>query len=215
MYNRKYDFDWWFGTLQDECADTPRWASILQFIEKWCEPLGLREAPAARYHHGSFPGGLIDHMSRVMDIALNVAPTAYHDMPSDSVALCAGLHDLCKLGMMINGKPVPRYIPDKRFVPTEDVSKDNAPYLYNKELSSLAMSLQNCGIAWAWLSLSLAEWKAISFHDGMYVPENRNVFQSHQAEPLLLTIHFADITALQYELGRSGAWRTDMMLGRP
>lgn len=215
MYSRAYNFDWWIRSLARHCENIERWKAIEGFLTGWCELLGYKDTPAACYHHGAFKGGLIDHMSRVMDIALRVASVTFPSLPLDSVALCAGFHDISKLGMVINGVPVPRYLPNDKFDPKAEVNRKNAPYLINKELDGLSMTLQNSGIAWAWLPLSLAEWKAISFHDGMYVPENERVFRTHNAEPLLLLIHFADIIALQYETDRPGDLNVAKMLGRP
>lgn len=214
-YKRKYLYRWWWDTLTAHCSKTERWGDIYQFVTAWCEPLKYRTAPAACHYHGAWPGGLIDHMARVMDIALDVAPVVFPDLPLDSVALCAGLHDTSKMGMMINGKPVPRYVPNEAYDSRRDVSRENSPYRYNPELDKTSMTVQNSGIVWAWLPLSLAEWKAISFHDGMYVPENVGAFKMHNAEPLLLLTHFADISALQYETGRAGNLNVDKMLGRP
>lgn len=96
-YSVRYTYDQWFEKMSFTIKSW-RWHAVDKFIREWCIPLGLKEAPAACYHHGSFQGGLVDHMCRVMEVALNMRPVTFPELYPESVAIAAGLHDLSKLG---------------------------------------------------------------------------------------------------------------------
>ena len=64
----------------------------------WLAGTDFFEAPASTRFHGSHPGGLVQHSLNVYDRLgdlLNCVPGA-PDVPPESRAICALLHDLCK-----------------------------------------------------------------------------------------------------------------------
>lgn len=72
---------------------------IIEDLESW----GFFEAPASRQGHGSFPGGLLEHSLNVYDAALSLResvikmrPDVENELPLDSIAITALLHDVCK-----------------------------------------------------------------------------------------------------------------------
>lgn len=67
------------------------------------EELGFFAAPASTRFHGSHPGGLLEHSLKVFDeavvireIQVKFRPGLAAKLPSDSVAIAALLHDVCK-----------------------------------------------------------------------------------------------------------------------
>jgi hypothetical protein len=190
-----------------------RLVQVTRFVNEWCVPLGLATVPASQFHHNAFEGGLVDHMARVMDIALNVGTVMFPELEVDSIALCAGLHDLCKLGIFQDKRPCPRYVLNKDYDHNKPISKTNSLYVYNPDLPNLSMTILNAGISPVWLPLSLIEFKAIVYHDGMYVKENEEVWKTHNIEPLGLLIHYADMAALQYETKKEMSAKVGGWLG--
>lgn len=187
---------------------------VEDFVENYCGVLEWEKQPASTRYHAAYPGGLLEHLAGVTRVALLLRETLAEEIPEESVVICAGLHDLKKIGLIIDGKPIPKYIPNPEHNPnTEDPRrqlrkdgvwpKENAPYLYNPEMPDVPESHIIGAIAAKWLPLSLAEWKAITFHDGQYIDENVQPYRRHQMEPLGLLIHFADMWSLQREKQRA------------
>ena len=65
--------------------------------------LGFFSAPASARFHGNYPGGLLKHSLNVYDEAmlvrdaqLGLMPDIAARLPSDSIAIVALLHDICK-----------------------------------------------------------------------------------------------------------------------
>ena len=61
----------------------------------------------------------------------------------------------------------------------------------NPKIVSIGLALRSLYLVSQYIPLSDAEAQAISYHDGMYVPEGRSV--AHKEEPLLLLLHWADM----------------------
>ena len=65
--------------------------------------VGFHDAPASTRFHGAYPGGLLEHSLKVYDEAmlirdaqLRLKPDVASRLPSDSIAIAALLHDVCK-----------------------------------------------------------------------------------------------------------------------
>ncbi len=65
--------------------------------------VGFHEAPASTRFHGAYPGGLLEHSLKVYeeamlirDAQLRLKPDVAARLPSDSIAIVALLHDVCK-----------------------------------------------------------------------------------------------------------------------
>lgn len=72
---------------------------VLEDLDSW----GFFEAPASSQGHGAYPGGLLDHSLNVYDAAIaarrdmiEARPDLADELPLDSVAIAALLHDVCK-----------------------------------------------------------------------------------------------------------------------
>lgn len=212
-FRKVYKREDWYDLL--EVVSQGRRQEVIRFIEKWCEPLGIWETPASTYHHGSFVGGLVDHMARVADIALHIQASVLFELNRESIALCGLLHDVSKLGWLTARGPVPRYMKNPKLDSLKPMDKGNQPFIYNPVNIDVSMTISGAAIVARWLTLSIEEWKAITFHDGQYVPENVAMFNSHQAEPLVLTLHYADMMALCIEQSRSFAERSNLVMFGP
>ena len=74
------------------------------------EELGFFEAPASTKFHLSCKGGLLEHSMNVYKAAVmlreqvvKARPELEEQLPMDSVAICALLHDVCKSGIYKEG----------------------------------------------------------------------------------------------------------------
>lgn len=72
---------------------------VIEDLEAW----GFFEAPASSQGHGAYPGGLLEHSLNVYDAAMATRqslvaarPDLEKQLPADSVAIAALLHDVCK-----------------------------------------------------------------------------------------------------------------------
>ena len=75
----------------------------MENVLKELDALGFYKAPASTRFHGAFPGGLLEHSLQVYDEAimirhaqLQMKPEVAAQLPSDSIAIAALLHDVCK-----------------------------------------------------------------------------------------------------------------------
>lgn len=82
---------------------------INKVIEK-LEELGFFEAPASSKFHLSCKGGLLEHSLNVYEAAMFLRdqiilrrPELESELPADSVAICALLHDTCKTDIYKEG----------------------------------------------------------------------------------------------------------------
>lgn len=162
-------------------------------------------APASARFHGSYAGGLCDHSVNVYHCL-----TEYLERPrvkelygleysSETVAIAALLHDLCKIGCY---KPGKRNVkgPDGRWseVPTYTF-EDPLPYGHGEK---------SAYIAGGFIRLTREEAMAIRWHMGFSGPEDdRTVGQAFQQFPLAFALATADMEAsyfLEREDGKQG-----------
>lgn len=72
---------------------------------KWLESSDFFTAPASTQFHGCHEGGLLQHSLNVYDCLVKCIDAAglTNDIPADSVALAALLHDVCKVNFYKKG----------------------------------------------------------------------------------------------------------------
>lgn len=72
---------------------------------KWLESSDFFTAPASTRFHGCHEGGLLQHSLNVYDCLVKCIDAAglTNDIPADSVALTALLHDVCKVNFYKKG----------------------------------------------------------------------------------------------------------------
>lgn len=72
---------------------------------KWLESSDFFTAPASTQFHGCYGGGLLQHSLNVYDCLVKCVDAAglTDDIPADSIALAALLHDICKVNFYKKG----------------------------------------------------------------------------------------------------------------
>lgn len=72
---------------------------------KWLESSDFFTAPASTQFHGCYEGGLLQHSLNVYDCLVKCVDAAglTDDIPADSIALAALLHDVCKVNFYKKG----------------------------------------------------------------------------------------------------------------
>lgn len=204
--------DWWL-LMGGVMGGSSRSAAIQKFVEDRCVQAGLEQAPASTYRHGSFPGGLVDHMCRVAAIAQTLQESIAPEIPLESVMVSALFHDMAKLGMWHGDGFHPRYVVNSKYDPTKPDSSKNSPYTCCDD-ALMGMTLSEAPtLVLRELPLTYFEMEAIRFHDGQYVGVNEDIFKSHKASPLTLLLHFADMWALQHENDKMSFMSKDFLLG--
>ena len=160
------------------------------------EACGFFEAPCSGQHHLSEEGGLAEHTVNVTQMALSFKETYAHDVPSDSVIICAILHDLGKAGQF--GKP--NYVPNmltpratKANPNPEPYQSEKRPYITNPDLMYVDHEIRSIVIAQKYIELTEEEQTAILWHNGLYGPFKYEI--PGKETPLYLLIHMADMWA--------------------
>lgn len=157
---------------------------------------GYFEAPCSSGHHLAKLEGLAEHSLNVyetmisMDIGLG-AELNYH-----SIAICALLHDLGKMGQY--GKPY--YVPNmlkgratKTNPNPEPYQSDKKPYITNSELLYVDYEVRSIAIASRFIELTEEEQQAILWHNGLYGSFKYQI--QGKETPLYMLLHFADMWA--------------------
>lgn len=193
-----------FYSLIEEHISEPRKSKLVDLYKSQEEILILAPASSKASFHNSFPGGYVDHVIRVTEIALSIADVWHkygaktETFSIEELVFSAINHDLGKLGLF--GKA--RYLPNDS---EWHVKNQGANYKPNAELPFLPVQdnslfiLQSAGI-----ELSVNEYIAIKIHDGLYDDANKAYLISGQNESKLrsslpLILHQADIAASRIE----------------
>lgn len=156
--------------------------------------------------HNCFPGGYLDHVNRVVLLALNQMQM-YQEMggeinfTEEELVMSALFHDLGKIG----DKNHPTYIPQ-----TNNWRRDTLQETYstNPELQFMLIqdrslfTLQKYGI-----TLTEKEYLAIKLHDGLYDETNKPYLITYNPDArlksnLVYILHTADLLASKIELDK-------------
>ena len=161
-------------------------ADLLQYLSD----NGFLTAPCSGQYHLSYEGGLLEHSLNVLHYAekLGVAWLGGEEFNKirDSVAICALLHDIGKIGD--HGKP--NYTPN--VLKSGELSKTK-PYETNKDLLYVDHEIRSIKICALFIDLTEEEEHAILYHNGLY--GNLKYAISGKETPLYMIIHFADMWA--------------------
>jgi len=153
----------------------------------WLETTDFFEAPASTKHHGVYPGGLVEHSLNVCREL--VSSSAAERATTESMILCALLHDVCKanyyadVGMDGNGETIYQVI-------------DQFPFGHGEKSVYLISRF---------MRLTDEEALAIRWHMGPYDDAARsNAYKdarryANQRYPLVIALHDADMEATQKE----------------
>ena len=151
----------------------------------------FHEAPCSGSYHLAKKGGLLEHSLNVLhnaekiSVALYGAKNLTKDF-KDSIAICALLHDVGKIGQF--GKA--NYVPNILKNGTQSEAK---PYETNKDLLPVDHEIRSIAIISMFLDLTEDEQFAILYHNGMY--GNLKYALNGKETPLYMIIHWADMWA--------------------
>lgn len=155
--------------------------AVLEMCEVLGERLALAPASSKTSHHCAFPGGLVEHSLRVLNIAHQLVKATGADVNKQSLVLVALFHDLGKLGYADEGTDY--YVPQD-----SQWHRDKLGEMYktNTDIPFLTVPhrslflLQEFGV-----KLTQEEYVAIMIHDGFSLQENQKYVLK---EPMLATI---------------------------
>jgi hypothetical protein len=189
-----------YERLMEFVEQDSRSEQIKKLFEVLHDELITAPASGRTHFHNCFPGGYIDHVLRVIDNAIKLAPIYKEmggeiDFTKQELIFSAMMHDLGKLGT----EDGPYY------VDTEDWQKKRGEYYtQNKSIQYFdgadrgLMMLQKHGIV-----ITEKEWLSIKLADGMWNEGNRKYLQNYLPYPMKTSlhnvIHWADSMAAQAE----------------
>ena len=164
-----------------------RKVQIDNFIKYLEDELDWLSCPASSRHHLCRPFGLIEHSINVTENLLKVKDLFHPIVSDESCVIVALFHDIGKIGYP--GKP--------NYVPNMDENRRTKPYNFNKDITFIDYPTRSLVLMLPHVSMTEEEIQAIRYHDGQYIPENKNVAQREL--PLTRLLHFADIWSLEQE----------------
>ncbi len=150
-------------------------------------------APASMRFHGAHEGGLLEHSLNVYDCLVDFLTRPRlrerygFDYSAETVALCALLHDLCKVNV---------YKPGFRNAKNEQGQWQKVPsYEYDDRLP-YGHGEKSVYILSGFIRLSREEAFAIRYHMGFSGPEDkRDVGEALERFPLAFALNVADMEA--------------------
>lgn len=167
---------------------------VIEDLDSW----GFFTAPASSQGHYAYPGGLLDHSLNVYDAAMNTREWVVRErpdleslLPSDSIAIAALLHDVCKADFYeLVRKKKRNEIGTYEEVETYEIHDEHFPVGHGEK--SVILLLQSG------LDLSDDEIYAIRWHMGPWNlsrDDERFYRQAGKLTPLQSLIHSADTIA--------------------
>ena len=176
---------------------------LLKLYTDHQERLMLMPASGNINYHNCFPGGYVDHVIRVMDMAIVVNDMwksfgANINHTQEELLFAALNHDLGKIGT----EEAEQYIPN----PSDWHRKNQGKEYTNNPINSF-MTVPDRSLkllADRNISVSENEWYGIKLHDGMYEEANKPYFINYNPESALRTnlpyiLHQADMMASKIE----------------
>lgn len=185
----KYSWDDLYYYIED--LGDPKVTTLLTKLKDY-----LLYCPASTKYHGSYFGGLLDHIVSVVSKLGDLVRT-YHNEDSESptyksLLKCALLHDLGKLGVVNSKYDYPAHY----YLVNSSGDQTKEPFISNKKLVSMPHELRSLYIIHnAGISLTEAEYQAIFYHAGMYMPGFRELVQNPSKTQYLM--HAADNLSAQ------------------
>ena len=179
-----------------------RATELLGMYDVYGQELVTAPASGKMHFHNAFPGGYIDHVLRVCDIALNLSSVYKKfggtiDFTKQELVFAALHHDLGKLGHPEEG---PYYLEQDSDWHRKrgEMYKHNESIQYMKAPERGLMLLQKYGI-----KLTDKEWLGIRLSDGIYDDGAKGYLMNFLTYPMKTSlhniIHWADHMASQTE----------------
>ena len=192
-----------FLTNIEEYISSPRKEKLLAFYKKFEDDLVLMPASHKVAYHNAFPGGYVDHVTRVVSGALAINKIwkefgAEQNYTIEELVFSAINHDLGKMG---NGEEM-AYLPSQ-----DEWRKKNLGemYQYNKKLAYMSVPDRSIKLLVDHdVKLTENEWMTIKLHDGLYDQANEPYLKSFMPEQkprtsMVFIIHQADLMAARIE----------------
>ena len=153
-------------------------------------------APASTRFHGAHAGGLLEHSLNVYHCLKDYlsrprAKELYRmDYSEESIALCALLHDICKMNF---------YKVDYRNAKNEAGVWEKVPYYTIEDNLPYGHGEKSVYIISGYMRLAREEAFAIRYHMGFSgVEDKNNVGRSFEMFPLAFALSVADMAATYY-----------------
>lgn len=135
-------------------------------------------------YHGCFTGGLLKHSLNVYSRLNNLVKSFDQNFDKETIAVVSLLHDIGKIGDENNSL----YVPEE-----SDWHRNKLGRLYkqNENIIKLPHSARSIYILQTFgISLSVDEFQAILYHDGLYTKSGKEIMNGELNLTLLL--HWAD-----------------------
>ena len=191
----------------EKYISTPRKEKLLQYYKSIEDHFVLAPASTREAYHNCLPGGYIDHINRVVAVAIDLHElwAKYGDSQNnytlEELIFSAINHDLGKLGL--HNKP--------GVLPNDNdwqIKNQGTLYKVNNQLAFSTVPdrtlfiLQSIGV-----EVTENEYLGIKLHDGLYDDSNKPYLISYQPESRLRTtlpiiLHQADMLAARVEWER-------------
>lgn len=153
-------------------------------------------APASTRFHGSYEGGLLEHSLNVYHclkdyLARDRAKNVYNmNYSEESVALCALLHDVCKMNF---------YKTDYRNAKNEMGVWEKVPYYTIEDNLPYGHGEKSVYIISGFMRLTREEAFAIRYHMGFSgIEDKNNIGKAFEMFPLAFALSVADMEASYY-----------------
>jgi len=183
-----------YARFEEICGELgDRSELVLRMIDHLANRLAIAPASTKERLHSAYPGGLIAHSLKVLDLAQKLSKSLNMPVSDESLKITCLFHDLGKVGDL----ETDYYLPQDN-----DWRRDNLGEMYtiNWDLQKMPHEdrslwlLQHFGI-----TLTMDEWVAIKIHNGPYADANE--YYSMAEPTLALLVHMADRLSVQDEKG--------------
>jgi len=153
-------------------------------------------APSSTRYHGAYEGGLVEHSINVYHclvdyLSRNRVKELYQmDYSSESVAIVALLHDLCKINF---------YSVDYRNAKNDKGVWEKVPYYRIEDTMPYGHGEKSVYIISSYMKLSREESFAIRYHMGFSGIEDKNsIGKAFEMFPLAFAVSVADMEATYF-----------------
>ena len=157
-------------------------------VLKWLDMTDFYKAPASTRFHGNYEGGLCEHSLNVYDQLEKLDFNLGTNLRSDSIAICALFHDVCKANFYKRGTRNVKGADGKWTVATTWEVDDKIP-LGHGEKSVLLIQ--------RFMTLELHEMLAIRWHMGGFDSAVKggdySLSKAQDMSPLVTLLHVADL----------------------
>jgi len=156
----------------------------------WIEKTDFFTAPASTKYHGAHEGGLLEHSIKVYRRLVSLVAEEKLDVSTETVAICALLHDVCKIGL---------YKIDYKNAKDKNGDWQKVPYYAHDDQLPYGHGEKSAYIVSGFVRLTREEAMAIRWHMGGYDDSAKGgsatLSTAFKMYPLALLLHLADMQA--------------------